>query len=104
MGQMMGNLGNKNVMDPSQANWGDLDSSEKGARVGGAAMRGLGQGFSNYEKQNQALRTPNGGASVNGNFDAPAVDPSYFSPQQPNGLQSGGMGLPPRRNNMFFGQ
>ena len=64
MGQTFSNLGNKNVMDPNQANWGDLDTGEKGARLAGGAAKGLLQGWGNYTRQNAALRQGNGGAPI----------------------------------------
>ena len=51
MGQMAQNLGNSNIMDPRQAKWGDLDASEKGARMIGGATRGLGAGLQAYGNQ-----------------------------------------------------
>ncbi len=67
MGQLAGNLGNKNVTDPNQAQWGDLDNSEKGARLIAGGTRGLAQGFSNYQQQNSQLRRPGGGMLPGGN-------------------------------------
>lgn len=64
MGQMAGNLGNSNVMDPQQAEWGDLSGGEKGSRLAGGAAKGLLQGWGNYTKQNAALRQGNGGAPI----------------------------------------
>jgi hypothetical protein len=101
MGSTIGNLGNKNVMDPNQAQWGDLDSSEKGARLIGGAGKGLLQGVQNYSQQNAALRQPTGGAPMQMPGGAQPVDPSYFAPS-PNPFQQ-----PQRRGaNMlnFYGQ
>lgn len=61
MGQLGANLGNPNVTDPRQARPQDLDASEGGARMIAGGTKGLMQGFSNYQQQNQALRQPSGG-------------------------------------------
>jgi hypothetical protein len=53
MGQIGANLGNKNVVDPRQAQWGDLDSSEKSARLIGGGVQGLNRGMQNYNGQPQ---------------------------------------------------
>jgi hypothetical protein len=99
MGQTMANLGNKNVMDPSQAQWGDLDSSEKAARVGGGAAKGLLGGFSNMQNQNAQMRQPQPGAGGMAPM-APAapVSPDYFAPQAPQPSQIKKPG-----NNNFYG-
>lgn len=88
MGQMMSNLGNSNVTDPSQARPGDLDQSEKGARLIAGGTKGLAQGFSNYQQQNQAMRQGGGGGAMQVPGGAQPVDPSYFQPQRrgPNDL------------------
>lgn len=58
MGQLAGNMQNPNITGPTQqrAQWGDLDSSEKGARLLGGATQGLARGFQNYQNQNSMMR------------------------------------------------
>lgn len=51
MGQFGTSLGNQNVTDPRQARWGDLDSSERAARLISGGARGFGQGLQNYMGQ-----------------------------------------------------
>ena len=80
MGQTMGNLSDANVTDPSQAKWGDLDNSEKGARVMAGGIKGLSQGLQNYQGQNAAMGR-GGGAVPLPSPQAP-VSPDYFMPQQ----------------------
>lgn len=60
MGQFGANLGNPNITGPqqNQAQWGDLDPSEKGARIAAGGIGGLARGFQNYTQQNQAMRRP----------------------------------------------
>ena len=75
MGQAIGNLGstvgqglqtfgsnvvNKNVVDPSQANWGDLDTGEKFARIAAGGLQGLGQGLNQQYNGNQMKRRNEG--------------------------------------------
>lgn len=112
IGDMVGNikgiksLFNPNVMDPSQAPWGDLDAGEKSSRVIGGAAKGLGQGMQNYQQQNSAMRNPGGGQMP----AAAAPDPQ--APQFGTGNLPGGgapgMGNPMmgavKRNQMFYGQ
>jgi hypothetical protein len=88
MGQMLGNMGNPNVTNPQQAQWGDMDPSEKGARVLAGGTKGLAQGFSNYQQQNSALRQGGGGGAQIPMGGQPQVDPAYFQPQmrRPNNL------------------
>ena len=86
MGQLGSNLGNSNVTDPRQAKWGDLDNSEKGARMIGGAARGLGSGLQAYGGQ-----MPQGGGM-------PQINPMQFA-QRPN-VQLPGM--LPRGNNLNF--
>ncbi|SRR6266566_3255493 len=89
MGQFASNLGNSNVMDPRQAKWGDLDNSEKGARVLGGAARGLGSGLQAYGGQ-----MPQSGG-------IPQINPMQFG-QQPN-VQLPGMN-PSQMNDPFARQ
>jgi hypothetical protein len=58
MGQVAGNMGNPNITGPTanRAAWGDMDNSEKGARVLSGATQGLAKGFQNYQQQNSQLR------------------------------------------------
>ena len=42
-------LGNKNVTDPGQAQWGDLSGGEKGARVTSGVIQGLSNGLQNRQ-------------------------------------------------------
>lgn len=79
-------MGNSNVMDPSQAQWGDMDSSEKGARLLGGAIKGAGRGIQSYQQQNAMMRQPQGGGAMPQMGGAQPVDPSYFAPS-PNAFQ-----------------
>jgi hypothetical protein len=83
MGQMASNLGNSNVTNPQQAQWGDLDQSEKGARLLAGTTGGLAKGFQNYQNQNQAMRQGGGGAMIQAPAAQP-VDPAYFMPRKNN--------------------
>jgi hypothetical protein len=84
MGSTMSNMQNPNITGPQQnrAQWGDLDTSEKGARVLSGAGQGLAQGFQNYQNQNAAMRQGGGGGAMPQFAQAPIVDPSYFAPMQ----------------------
>lgn len=82
MGQMASNLGNKDVMDPNQAKWGDLSGGEQAARVGGGAAKGLLGGVQGYENQNAQMR-PSGGGGMAPAPQATPVSPDYFAPQAP---------------------
>lgn len=64
MGQLGSNLQNSNVVDPRQAKWGDLDTSEKSARIIGGATTGLAKGFQNQQQQSP-YRIPNGQNTLN---------------------------------------
>lgn len=64
MGQLASNLGNSNVTDPSQARPGDLDNSEKAARLIAGGTKGLTQGFAGMQQQNQQMRQPGPQAQV----------------------------------------
>jgi len=66
MGQLAGNLGNPNITGPkaNQAQWGDLDSSEKAARLLAGTTGGLAKGFQNYQQQQQAMRQPRMGNTL----------------------------------------
>lgn len=90
MGQTVGNLGNPNITGPAQqrAQWGDMDNSEKAARLISGTTQGLARGFQNYAQQSQGTKRGGGGMMPSGNFNAPQVDPSYFQPQRqgPNNL------------------
>lgn len=92
MGQMASNLGNANVTNPQQAQWGDLDSSEKGARLLAGTTGGLAKGFQNYQNQNQAMRQGGGMGAIQPQ-GAQMVDPGYFQPKKgPNNLSFYGDG------------
>jgi hypothetical protein len=82
MGSTMANLGNKDVMDPSQAKWGDLSGGEQAARVGGGAAKGLLSGFSNMQARPQG-----GGNPMAPPPQAAPVSPDYFAPQAPQPSQ-----------------
>lgn len=86
MGQTMSNLGNKDVMDPNQAKWGDLSGGEQAARVGGGAAKGLLSGVQGYQNQNAQMRQGGGGATPLPSPQAP-VSPDYFAPQAPQTSQ-----------------
>jgi len=103
MGQMMGNLGNKDVVDPSQAKWGDLDGSEKGARLLGGGLSGLGKGMATM-----------GGGAMPPQGGGPAIDPTQFAGPKPPLFSANNMpGLPggqpmqlpnsKRASNPFYG-
>lgn len=98
MGQMAGNLGNKDVMDPRQAQWGDLDSSEKGARIFGGASKGLLNGVNQYEQQNAMMRQGGGMAPI-APVSQPQVSPEMFAPQVPQNP----MTRKPGNNLNFYG-
>lgn len=79
MGQLGSNLGNSNITDPRQAKWGDLDRSEKGARLIAGTTRGLSQGFQNYQNQSAG--------------SGQQINPMQFvsqGPQQPDFLKRAG--------------
>lgn len=82
MGQMAGNLGNKDVMDPGQADWGDLSGGERGARVFGGAAKGLLNGYSQMQQQNAMMRQGGGVAPI-APVSQPQVSPEMFAPQAP---------------------
>lgn len=94
MGQVGSNLGNKNVVDPKQAQWGDLDNSERGARLLGGAAQGLNRGMQAYNGQQQG----GGGPQMDPMQFAqqPQVSPSMFLPQNP-------MTKKPSNNLSFYG-
>ena len=87
MGQTAGNIFNPNVANPQQAQWGDLDPSEKAARLIAGGTTGLAKGFQNYQNQNAAMRQGGGGMGF-APVQTPTVDASYFQPQKrgPNNL------------------
>lgn len=89
MGQMAANMGNPNITNPQQAQWGDLDPSEKGARIAAGGIGGLAKGFQGYQQQNAQMRQGGGGVQIPMGGQQP-VDPSYFQPQK-------------RANNPFYG-
>lgn len=68
MGGSVGDFGkdlfNKDVVNPEEAKWGDLSGSEKGARIAGGALSGLGKGLQNYQQQNAAMRQGGGAAPI----------------------------------------
>lgn len=114
IGDMVGNikgvksLFDPNVMDPNQAQWGDLDTGEKSSRMVGGAAKGLGQGMQNYQQQNSAMRGRGGG------MPGPSAPGDPQAPQFSTGnLPGGGSPIdrvgqlpqaPMRRNNaMFYG-
>jgi hypothetical protein len=93
MGRTMSNLGNSDVVNPGQAKWGDLDNSERGARVLGGGIKGLGQGLQSMPQQPQM-----GGGSmapIQPTAAAP-VSSDYFNPQNP-------MRKPITNNSAFYG-
>jgi hypothetical protein len=49
-------MGNKNVTDPSQAQWGDLSGGEKGARLTSGVIQGLSSGLQNRQMQGAQMR------------------------------------------------
>lgn len=86
MGQFLGNMGNTNVTDRNQANWGDLDTSEKGARVTSGVLRGLGQGM----QQRQAPQAGRGGFSSGMAAPQSPVNFPIFDPRKFGGAGNGG--------------
>ncbi len=98
MGSTMANLGNKDVMDPNQAKWGDLSGGEQAARVGGGAAKGLLGGLNNYNQQNAQMRQGGGGVVPLPAQQAP-VSPDYFAPQAPQTSQI----RKPGNNSAFYG-
>jgi hypothetical protein len=104
MGQTMGSLGNQNVIDPNQAKFGDLDSSEKTARIGGAAAKGLGQGMQNYQQQNSMMRNRGGGAGGGGAMSPDPQAPQFSTGNLPGGGTDAWGGALGQRNSKFYGQ
>lgn len=91
MGQTFQGMGSS---DP-----GDMNTPTKLLQGG---TKGLLNGFSNMQAQNQALRQPTGGGMQVPGGQAPAVDPSMFAPQQQNQPFKP---LPIKGNNLaFYGQ
>lgn len=100
MGQIGQDMQNKNVVDPRQAQWGDLDTNEKLARVGAQGIRGLGNGMQNYYQQAGALRVGSGGMAPIQTPPTPAIQPQIYNPN--NGQQwAGDFGNNGKRN--FYG-
>ena len=103
MGQTLGNLGNPNVTDPSQARPQDLDNSEKSARLIAGTTHGLAQGFQNYNQQKQGMQGGGGGrAMMQPATGAQPVDQSYFAPQGLAGQQQNNPFKPMKGNNLAF--
>lgn len=111
MGQVASNMGNPNVVNPQQANWGDLDTNEKLARVGAQGARGLANGMQNYYQQAGQLQNRGGGGiSAAAVPQTPAIQPQIYTPGGPNALPmpnngstwAGDYGNNGRRN--FYGQ
>lgn len=98
MGQTMSNMGNI-----GEANWQDLDTSEKFARLGMGGAKGFGQGLQNYQQQNAMMRQGGGGAPIPQTPAAPPVQiqPQNFTP----GSFGPGSTAPSRsaRNPFFYG-
>lgn len=109
LGGIGGNMLNKNVVDPSQANWADLDTSEKLARFGAQGLRGAANGMQNYYGQAGQLQNRGGGMSPMQIPQTPAIQPTIFNPQGPSAANNGGVwppdGGPTKRgsNPYFYG-
>lgn len=95
MGQMGTNLGNPSItgLQQDRAQWGDMDSSEKGASLLAGGIKGLAKGFSNYQQQNQAMRQGGGGPVQIPMAQQPNVQLPMGLPQQQR---------PIRGNNLSF--
>jgi hypothetical protein len=88
MGQTAAGIFNPNVADPRQAQWGDLDGSEKTSRLLAGGLKGAGLGIARMGQQ----QPPMGGG---GEMQVPM-------PQQQQ-VQLPGMD-PQKKNNLaFFG-
>lgn len=100
MGQVGQDMQNKNVVDPRQAQWGDLDTNEKLARVGAQGARGLANGMQNYSQQAGALKPAGGGVAPMQIPQTPMIQPQIYTPN--NGSQwAGDFGNNGKRN--FYG-
>lgn len=76
MGGMISNMKDQNVMDPNEANWGDLDRSEKTARVLGQVGGGLRRIDQGLNSQPSAPRQ-GGGAPPITVTPNPQIDTGY---------------------------
>lgn len=81
MGQMAGNMMNPNVANPQQAQWGDLDPSEKGARVLAGGIKGVGPALQNYFQQKTQMANSGGGPMIQPQ-QSQMVSPDFFQPQR----------------------
>ena len=89
MGQIGGDLMNRNVTNPQQAKWGDLDSSEKTARLSAGAIGGLARGAQGMN------RPPTQGMGGQMQFNTPSYNGPLFS----TGNMPGSLG----KNPIFYG-
>lgn len=97
MGQLASNLGNSNITDPKQAQWGDMDNSERGARLLSGGMRGLGQGMQGMSQQSQ------GGAPMP--VPMPQQPQIQLPGMTPEGQQNNPFKIPiTKPNPVFYGQ
>ena len=87
MGQTAAGIFNPNVADPRQAQWGDLDGSEKASRLLAGGLKVAGSGLAGMGQQQR----PMGGG---GGMEVPM-------PQQQQ-VQLPGMD-PQKKNNPFYG-
>jgi hypothetical protein len=78
MGQIADAAQNPNTFAPQPSGF---SGAEWATRLGGGALKGLGQGVNNYQQQNAAMRQGSGGGMAP-MPQAQMVDPSYFAPMQ----------------------
>lgn len=104
MGQTAGNVFNPDIANPQQAKWGDIDSSEKTARLIAGGTKGLAQGFQNYQNQGQMMRGRMGMPQINPMMEQQPVSPEYFQPAFSSDRAGNAMNYfkPPRGNNLSF--
>ena len=67
---------NRNVTNPQQAQWGDMDPSEKTARLLSGVIGGAGKGFQNYQQQGQQMKQSQG---MPGQMQGPSYNGPLYS-------------------------
>lgn len=103
MGQLGQNMSNPNVVNPQQANWGDMDTSEKLARVGAQGIRGLSNGVQNYYQQAGALKPAGGGVAPAQVPQTPAIQPQIYTPPNNGSQWAGDFGNNGKNRNFYGG-
>lgn len=77
MGQVGSAMGNENTFAPDPSGF---SGSEWAARIMGGAGKGLAQGYSNYQNQNQALRQGGGSQIQQPSYQGPVVQQQVYDP------------------------